>query len=677
MSKRRFGGVIVVQPPEHLSYDPALLRTPEVLTREQQLELTRAQAWRLVQNLVGKPMRTEHSRVKVGDVVQAYIDHATGNACVRFELDDTEEGRRQARLIDKGYTRELSLAHYLGTDEAMEVSICFAGAREGTVITDGMEQNNPSEYKPPPDAVAAETTRSVLIQASASMDPAPTAPPASSALMPGIELLHPTQLGQPPPGQAPANPHKITSVTGGPPKRRRVVNAEGQAMELELQDDGTEVVVPQPQQQQQLPFATAPPVPIQATQQQQLPPQQQQQQQQQSMPPPQQQPQQMPPPQQQQQQMPPQQQQQPPAAPPKLTHEQSQKLLENLARKHGQLSLDESEQLIHAMAQYRREAEELKQALQQSKQAGDTPQSRSKMETERIRTEHLMSMMGPFLRTFSGGDMSDKELNELLDRVRTRPEEADRYLLKASANALVMAERLKAQQQAPEMDPRLQRALNVFNEASSTGAYPSQAYGWAPNPAMQGYLQPQQQQQQQQPQQQQQFPVLASQQQQQQPLYQQQQYAPPVQQQQQQPIYQPQQPAPLPAFTLYDPRPPMPVYASAGPGAAVPIYASANAPMSLYEQTMAPAAAAAPARANPLALLVQASQQARRYPTPEEVKAAHFDYLDGEARAAPTPSDLLDTGRAAMIKRAEALPGPEEMRQGQRQFALPANVFQH
>lgn len=721
--KRRFGGLIVVQPPEHLSYDPALLRTPEVLTREQQLELTRAQAWRLVQKLVGKPMRSEHSRVKVGEVVNAYIDDQ-GNACVRFELDDTEEGRRQARMIDAGYTRELSLAHYLGTDEALEVSICFEGAREGTVITEGWEQNNSSEYKPPADAVSQVPTQSVLIQASASMDQqgqvalppanatAPPQPVSFQAAAPGIELLHPSQLGQPAPGQAPANPHKITSITGGPPKRRRVVTGpDGQTMEVEDPEQPTAPPAPSGAS----PFAAAgpPPVPIQATgqqqqmMQQQMPPQQQQQQmqqmpQQQQMPP-----QQMP----QQQQMPPQQQQPPqmqqqqgtaPAEPPKLTDEQQLQLLSTLARKHGQLSLDEQEKLIHTMAQYRKEATELKNALQRStqtlQQQPGNQQARSEIETQRMRQEHLLSMMGPFLRTFSGEDMTDKDLADLLDRFRKRPEEAEQYLLRASANAVGMAERLRLQS---AVDPRIQRALNVFQEATTTGSFPSQSLGWAPDPATASHLQQQQ-------------PMYAPPQQYQQPQYmppqpqyQQPQYAPQPQQYQQpqyapqlvnashnQPQYQPQpqympqqqqymppqQQPQLQPFTLYGPRPPLPVLASAGGGADSVMHALKSkvpdVPMSLYAPSTAPAASGAP-EPDPLAILVQASRMAHRYPTPEEAKEAHFRYLTQMANSMPTPSDLVDRDRSLMIKRAEALPGPDELRQSQRQFALPSNVFQN
>lgn len=159
----RARGVIVLGGrPTQTSFDPDAVPFRQ-RTRSQQLELTDAQIVELMKQLPGVEMLVEHGRSsewgasRVGHVVRAFHDE-NGNACVEFELLDSPEAVRAARAIRDGTLRDLSLAHNAVTGKPLEVSLCKAGARNGTHITDvlGSAEHEPEtahgSYKEPQEA---------------------------------------------------------------------------------------------------------------------------------------------------------------------------------------------------------------------------------------------------------------------------------------------------------------------------------------------------------------------------------------------------------------------------------------------------------------------------------------------------------------------------------------------
>lgn len=208
----RYQGVIVCRPPEALSYDPQQA-TPASLTRAQQLELTRAQTEALLRNLPGKPILTEHGGEPVGTVTAAFFNEE-GDACVRFDLADSPAAAGTHRLVEAGYLRGLSLSHHHGTDQPVEVSLCFQGARPGT----GLAGSASAASKPTPAAPPAQQTR-WTVRAS-SLTPLVM---ATTAAAPAAPAAAPKAAGPPPPSAAAPTAPPAEAA----PKRRATEGPEG------------------------------------------------------------------------------------------------------------------------------------------------------------------------------------------------------------------------------------------------------------------------------------------------------------------------------------------------------------------------------------------------------------------------------------------------------------------
>lgn len=483
----KFGGVIVLRPPERLSYDPAT--TPlDRLTREQQLELTREQTDRILQKLVGKPILTEHGRVAVGKVTEAFFD-AQGNACVRFALDDTPWAQSTKRLIEAGYLRGLSLSHYLGTDEPTEVSVCYKGAREGTFIT---------EVNTAAGATAAAPREEPQRLASDYLPPAVSASHrfvrASALLtMENATLLAPGQVGLPLPGTQSANPHMTTfnaaagapsaprtlsslmpgaveqqqpqatpTASGAPKKRRRVI-LDGKEVEVEEVETASAVAQQQPQL---VPASSVVPPPAASTAAAgpTAPPAMQQQQ-------------------------PPQANTAAPLNTEGKSHEETRiEILRRMAQSGGKLSNEEQVALIESFVRHKRDREALVKQVEELK---------SKVEegsqTAKRSVDNFFDAFWPFLRTYLGSELTPEREQQMRSKLEQTGEKGfmdvvGPQLIRASAIATSFKQQYDEQRQL-SLDPRVARALSALQHGEANYAsqglpvYQTTSAAAAPAPA--------------------------------------------------------------------------------------------------------------------------------------------------------------------------------------------------
>lgn len=173
-----FAGCVYASPGDvDLRSRPDGTSYPFSLTKEQVLNM----------RFVDLPVCVEHATVnrKVGRVVDSAVDPRTGHAAVKFKFDDTAAGHAAARLVREGIARELSLHHQYFPDtervKPVEVSVCFKGARKGSVIYKNKEFEElkmASSAAPPPQEMPAPP---IAVAASDAQDPSPAEPAAPPA----------------------------------------------------------------------------------------------------------------------------------------------------------------------------------------------------------------------------------------------------------------------------------------------------------------------------------------------------------------------------------------------------------------------------------------------------------------------------------------------------------------
>lgn len=466
-----YGGVIVLRPPEQLSFHG------EPQTRAQELELTRAQTNAILQRLIGRPIHTEHNpSVAVGHVTEAFYN-AEGHACVRFELHGpTKVVDSTRRLIAAGYLRGLSLSHHRDTLEPTEVSLCFRGAREGTGLTEwpASEERDGRECKPPPATSVQSPQRSAFV--------------AASAVMSNL-LMTTSQVGQPPLGQPSANPHVTTQVSGapsGPPrtlqsliapqlgpeetqhlsgqKRRRVVLPDGTQMDV------TDDELRQLQQQSATPIVQASnPAPAPAP-----------------APTP-------------TAQAPPPQETKTTAESEQKERETREQVLRRMVENKGQVSEEDQVALIEFFTRSKRDRDALTGQVHKLKQAlNETAQ------TDQDQVNYLLQVLVPFMRTFLGKQAVTPEQENNMSKALAEGHSAANFmrtvgpqLVQASSLAMELKRRDEEQTRA-RVPERLQRALSLLNqgtaELETEGLAPqqqqprvnfaSQQFGWQPTPQL-------------------------------------------------------------------------------------------------------------------------------------------------------------------------------------------------
>ena len=170
--RRHYKGCIAFKPPRTLSY------VGEPNTREQLYEISQQQLQVMFEKMKGLPLCTEHNDSAIGTVTRAYFD-VEGSAMVDFELFDNEIGASAAELIGQNIMRGLSLKHNRLTNEPLEVSLCYQGARPNTWIVEASSLNSakklPRVYIPTEDArilaTNAMATTPNTVQAAVSSTP--------------------------------------------------------------------------------------------------------------------------------------------------------------------------------------------------------------------------------------------------------------------------------------------------------------------------------------------------------------------------------------------------------------------------------------------------------------------------------------------------------------------------
>lgn len=173
-----YTGIIVLEPKERHSYEG---REPQ--TDEEYYEMTFDETDRIIRDACGVPIHIEHlgEQTCVGHVVQAGYD-ASRRVCVRFELGKGRDADVARNLIQAGYLRGLSLSHVRETSQPIEISLCFRGARPGTGIIACAETTTAARKQPGTNVVQASARpRSLIVQASASMDASAATPAAPAA----------------------------------------------------------------------------------------------------------------------------------------------------------------------------------------------------------------------------------------------------------------------------------------------------------------------------------------------------------------------------------------------------------------------------------------------------------------------------------------------------------------
>ena len=487
--------MIVLSPPETLSY------SGPPTTREQELEITRAQVQRVMQTLVGVPIRNEHQDLEVGRVTEAYFDTG-GNACVRFELcGDPVVTERTERLIQAGWLRGLSLSHDPSTMRAAEVSLCFRGARPGTVINEwpGSDQIDNAKCKPLSGAPMQAAARSSFVAASAMMSNGSSAPynPAAQVLVP------PHQVGLPAPGQPSANPNVIThnSLAGMPagPTRTALGAIQPQELGSGLPMPQQQQAQPQQQQQQQTTGAKRRRVTLPNGQEIELTDEEIA-----------------------QMQQAPQVQASgtaPTAAAPAAaeddtaskhsdTHEQ---ILHRMVKNGGFLSPEDQEKLISGFARSKRDRTATQAELERHKRESQAELEHYKRKAEAARgsdeaqRQQMIELLPAFIGTFLGTD-ANKNREDMRQMLSGEGGEA-RFMREAvpqlvAASAIAM-DRFRHQRQQAPIPSHLQRALDALGDAhtdmQSEGLLPqafpaaaappqpvfsSEKLGWQPQPGL-------------------------------------------------------------------------------------------------------------------------------------------------------------------------------------------------
>jgi hypothetical protein len=128
--------------------------TGEPMNSEQHYELTRDQAIELNSQIDGThPVYAVHNdkfRVGVGKVLAGRVhDNGDWTATLAIETS-TPAGRYVLADIDYGWLREVSLGHCREPFKINEVSICNKGARPGTVIASGFNDESKSQLRNEP-----------------------------------------------------------------------------------------------------------------------------------------------------------------------------------------------------------------------------------------------------------------------------------------------------------------------------------------------------------------------------------------------------------------------------------------------------------------------------------------------------------------------------------------------
>ena len=128
------------------------------------------------------PIRTEHNNQTIGRVTASWMN-PNRDWEIEYEIDDSKVSKPFVDLILSGCLGELSLKHNATTRKPIEVSLCWKGAREGSVMTScKLEGNKQQEYKAidnDPSIICASASRN--IQSSEMSTTSPSSPPPSAS----------------------------------------------------------------------------------------------------------------------------------------------------------------------------------------------------------------------------------------------------------------------------------------------------------------------------------------------------------------------------------------------------------------------------------------------------------------------------------------------------------------
>lgn len=247
----RYYGCICRKAVERLSWPDAY--EWNMLSREQQGELTKGQVRKMQASLNHKPVYTEHPedgyKVKVGEVVHNYLTEDDAWYVVLEINDGHPAGVDLLKRIKANELKGLSLSHDTSTLEADEVSVVKEGFRLGTGIEGEMDsvvsdfaQIKMQEYKET-DAYPYSSTIPKHINASlfanmnqngATSNPAP--PQVSNTYQPPPSSQNPQYNGTPTTNnnnnnhqhhQQPQQPSSTTTQTQPPPQNGAQTPASG------------------------------------------------------------------------------------------------------------------------------------------------------------------------------------------------------------------------------------------------------------------------------------------------------------------------------------------------------------------------------------------------------------------------------------------------------------------
>jgi hypothetical protein len=179
----------------------------------------------------------------------------------------------------------------------------------------------------------------------------------------------------------------------------------------------------------------------------------------------------------------------------------SQQILQAMAENGGRLDPEQQAQLIEMLTRNKRDREALQAQLQET-QRKLAEQENEKKNVTSTQKEHLLSVMLPFFQTYLGQELTAERQKMLTDAVRTGTDtqalsSLGPLLIQASTRAVDQHRRAQYER-TTNIDPRVRAALQAYNQAEQTQTFPSQAYGWQPDAAMQQRLPPPPQQMQQQ-----------------------------------------------------------------------------------------------------------------------------------------------------------------------------------
>jgi len=144
---------------------PNLLEQPsyqgEPQTVNQVYELTLASARKMVRDLIGKPIRTEHDNIDCGVITNSWIKQSKPKQWwIQMAIDEAKPvGANQVDMIQAGVMRGLSLTHNRLKLYTKEVSLCRTPAREGAGIIP-VDESQDFEQEPPMEAEPSTESKS-------------------------------------------------------------------------------------------------------------------------------------------------------------------------------------------------------------------------------------------------------------------------------------------------------------------------------------------------------------------------------------------------------------------------------------------------------------------------------------------------------------------------------------